>query len=111
MKKILLLLMLVSPVWADDLWIVSPLEDQQISGSMTMQVQQPIGNPQSIRVRMVLDVYNGPDKTVWTGELHAKDNYTLQLDIATFPKGKYEVEFSYFHQGKVFDEEVDVYII
>lgn len=111
MKKLLLLLMFVAPIWAGDIWIASPTEDQQISGPMTMQVQQPMGSPDSIRVRLVLDVQNGPDRTVWTGELKSKDNYTLQLDTTKFPKGKYDIEFSYFHQGKVFDEDVEVYLV
>ncbi|MGL5721428.1 MAG: hypothetical protein ACRCY4_03385 [Brevinema sp.] len=111
MKKLLLLLLLVAPIWAGDIWIVSPTEDQQITGPMTLQVQQPMGNPDKIRVRLVLDVRNGPDKTVWTGELSSKDNYTLQLDTSKFPKGQYDIEFSYFYQGKVFDEDVEVWIM
>lgn len=110
MKKIMLMLLLAAPVFAGDIYIVSPLEKETVSGVFTLQVQEPWGNPPSIRAWATLDVNNGPDVVVWQGSLTAKDGYAVQIDASKFRPGKYEIEVEYVFQGQKYDESVDVYV-
>lgn len=107
MKKLFLLLILAAPTWAV---IASPKKDAVVSGIVSLQVQNPVGNPNSINAQMKLVIVDGPDKVVWKGKLNQAEKYTTQINTAGFAPGQYDIETSYSVSGKKYDETVKVSI-
>ncbi|MGL4987093.1 MAG: hypothetical protein ACRC5H_08180 [Treponemataceae bacterium] len=94
----------------DDIFISSPLENETVSGSFEIKVEQPFGNPKSITAMITMDIPNARDKMVWKGTLIEKNNYTVTIDASKFQSGEYELKVQYVHQGKKYDESIEFYV-
>ena len=108
MEKLLLFCSIVCsvPMWADDIWFVSPQNGAPVSGEMTIQIRPPfVQTP----VRVWIE-HDPGDRMVWSGQLTPQGNYTATVDVSRFPPGKYEVKAEYYINGKDFDGDVTVWV-
>lgn len=110
MKKLLLLALLSAPAWADDVYIISPRENEAVGKNFTVQVQTPYGEPESVDAWITLDVEYGPDRVVWRGKLERKNNYSVTVNASKFAPGEYELDVRYFSGGRIFDGDTEFYV-
>lgn len=110
MKKLILLALLSAPAWADDMYIVSPRENEAVGKNFVVQVQAPYGEPESIDAWVTLDVEYGPDRVVWRGKLERKNNYSVTVDASKFSPGEYELDVRYYSNGRIYDGDTEFYV-
>lgn len=108
MKKLLLFcsIILGAPVWADDIWFVSPQNGMPVSGIMTIQIHPPF-----VQTMVRVWIEQEPsDRMVWSSQLTPQGNYTTTVDVSRFTPGKYEVKAEYYINGKDFDGDVTIWV-
>jgi len=109
-NKVLLLGMIlfgINNIFADDIWFISPQNGQNVSGSMKLQIQPPYNN---IDVRVWIESDMGWERTVWSGTLNTKNNYTMTINTSKFKPGKYEAKAEFYVQGNDFDGDVTFWV-
>ncbi len=110
MKKLLILLVFssVSMVFAGDVYFIKPVEGDSADGTLTIQIEAPRGNVNSVRVWIEQDF--GRERVVWRGKLTKNNNFTTTVDVSKYEKGKYEIQAEYYIGREDYDGDVTFWV-
>ncbi len=109
MKKLLLFFVLcASTSFAEDVYFIKPMEGDSANGQLTIQIEPPRGNVNSVRVWIEQDFDR--DKVVWRGSLNKNNNYTATVDVSKYEKGKYEIQAEYYIGREDYDGDVNFWV-
>ncbi len=109
MKKLLLLMMLMSTVtFARDIQFSSPRHGEKIKRSLIVRIQPP--RHDNADVDVWIEEEHGKEKVVWRGRVNKKNKYTLKVNTSKFKKGRYEVKAEYRIGKDRFFGDVDFWI-
>ncbi len=104
-----LLFLTTTAVFADDdIYFVSPMRGHSVeNGMLRIEIEAPRTDT-SVRVWIEEDF--GRERTVWRGTLTKAGNYTAEVDVSKFTKGKYEVKALYYMGREDYDGDVTFWI-
>ncbi len=109
MKKLLVFFVLfASTAFAEDVYFVKPLEGDSANGRLTIQIEAPRGNVDSVRVWIEQDF--GRERVVWRGKLTKNNNFTTTVDVSKYEKGKYEIKAEYYIGREDYDGDVTFWV-